>query len=75
MLAPAQAGHKHKIRTETVVPQLQRTTVVALDDARRRGDVQSLGCAVVGECDGVKQLNLTAFQQTRDLITRLRRMR
>ena len=62
MLAPAQASHKHKIRTETVVPQLQRTAVVALDDTRRGRYIQRLGCAFVSQCDGVKQLDLTAFQ-------------
>ena len=69
MLAPAQASHKHKIRTETVVPQLQRTAVVALDDTRRGRYIQRLGCAFVSQCDGVKQLDLAALEQTRDLVT------
>ena len=75
MLALAQAGYKHKIRAETVIPELERPTAKPLDNARRCRHVQRFRCAFVCERHGVKQLNLTSLEQTLDLFTRLGRVR
>ena len=75
MLALAQAGYKHKIRAETVIPELERPTAKALDEARRFRHIQRFGCAFVCERHGVKQLNLASLEQTLDLFTRLGRVR
>ena len=74
MLALAQAGHKHKIGAETVVPQLQRAPLMTGDDAGRGRHVERLRRTLVRQRHCVKQLNLAALEQTRDLFTRLSRV-
>ena len=75
MLALAQAGYKHKVRAETVVPELERPTVEALDDAGGCRHVQRFGRAFVCERHGVKQFNLASLEQTLNLFTRFGRVR
>ena len=75
MLKLAQAGYKHKVRAETVVPELERPTVEALMTPADAGIVQRFGRAFVCERHGVKQFNLASLEQTLNLFTRFGRVR
>ena len=75
MLALAHACNKHKVRAETVVPQLERAALRLSDDACRCGHVEGCGTAVIRQGDGVKQLDLTALCQALHLFARFGRVR